>query len=282
MFDSTVYQKIDSGITFLQCLTNRGIVPEIKGDQGLKPLAGCKTAFITEGLYNLGQRCAEYKKQGCQFTKWRSVLRINSESSSYVGLKENSVNMARYAKICQHRLVPIMEPEMLPLGEHDVEVCQKVMEEVLSSLFRALHKQHVYLEGIIFKSNMVTLGQTSKKRATPEEIAKHTVTAFQRTVPRAVPIIVLLSGGQTEEDATTHLDAISKYKGNGSSLSVTALQASAFKVWLGKKENIARGQQEFLNRAKANSEAALGKYRAETVKGKVHKDQLKIDGVHEY
>lgn len=263
------------------------MVPGIKVDQGLEPLSGSKAAFLTKGLADLGPRCAKYKKQGCHFTKWRCVFRIGKDSGGYVGLKENADTMARYAEVCQtHRLVPIVEPEVLPLGDHDIIRCLKITEDVLSSMFRALQNRHVYLEGMILKSNMVTPGQTCKKKATPEEIAQLTVMAFQRTVPPAVPIIFLLSGGQSEEEATINLNAISNQKGKKPWFITfcygRALQASAFKGWQGKKENVKKGQQEFLNRAKANSEAALGKYKSESVKGAADKEELKVNDVHEY
>lgn len=182
-----------------------------------------------------------------------------------MGFKANSEMMAKYAEISQQsRMVPIIEPEVIPVGDHDITVCQKITEDVLSSMFRSLNNRRVYLEGIILKSNMVTPGQSSKDKASPEEIGKLTVTAFQRRVPPAVPIIFLLSGGQSEEEATIHLNAINQYKGKKPWFITfcygRALQASAFKAWLGKQENVSKAQQEFLKRAKANSEAALGKY----------------------
>lgn len=204
-----------------------------------------------------------------------------------MGFKENSERMAKYAEICQkNRMVPIIEPEVIPLGDHDIEVCQKATEDVLSSMFRSLNNRRVYLEGLILKTNMVTSGQNSKNKVSAQEIGKRTVITFQRRVPPAVPIIFLLSGGQTEEDATVHLNAINQYKGKKPWF-VTfcygrALQASAFKAWLGKKENVSKAQQEFLTRAKANSEAALGKYQSGTAKGAASKDALKINDMHEY
>lgn len=288
LFDSTVYQKTSSGIVFPQYLASRGIVPGIKVDQGLEPLKGSKTAFQTKGLGDLSQRCAKYKKEGCHFTKWRCVFQIGDNSSGkFMGFKSNSETMARYASICQqNRLVPIVEPEVLPLGDHDIHVCQKVTEDVLSSIFRALHTHRVYLEGIILKSNMVTPGQSCKKPSSPEEIAHCTVTAFQRSVPPAVPIIFLLSGGQSEEEATIHLNAIAQHKGKKPWFITfcygRALQASAFKAWQGKKANVEKGQQEFLNRAKANSAANLGKYSPSSVKGAAAKDKAKSNEVHDY
>lgn len=287
LFDSTVYQKTDTGVLFPQYLKNHGVVAGIKVDKGLEPLAGSKNAFVTKGLEDLDMRCAEYKKQGCHFTKWRCVFRINQDTQSYLGLKENSEIMARYAEICQlNRLVPIVEPEVLPLGNHNIKLCQKVTEDVLSSMFRAFHRANVYLEGMILKSNMVTPGQDSKQKSSSQEIGALTVKVFQRTVPPAVPIIVLLSGGQSEEDATINLNAICQQKGKKPWFITfcygRALQASAFKAWLGKKENVKAAQKEFTARAKANGAAALGKYKPGGAAGAAQKDELKVDGVHEY
>lgn len=287
LYHSTVYQKTDAGEAFPKYLKDRGLVPGAKVDRGLEPLFGSKSEFLTQGLTDLGSRCAEYKKQGCQFAKWRAAFRIRKVPISYFGLKENSSVMARYVQVCQQqRLVPIVEPEVLPLGGHDIKRCQKVTETVLSSMFRALHDRHVFFEGLILKANMVTNGQTFPNKSTPEDVAKWTITALQRTVPPAVPIILLLSGGQSEEEATVNFNAISKYNGRKPWFITfcygRALQASALKVWQGKKENVAAAQQEFLNRAKANSEAALGKYQPESVKGAAYLDSHRVDDVNEY
>lgn len=271
MFDSTVYQKTDSGVFFPKYLSDHGIIPGIKVDEGLEQIVGSKTSFFTKGITNLSHRCAEYKKRGCHFTKWRCVFRVKEDVSNYMVYKTSSEMMARYAEICQtNRLVPILEPEVLPLGNHDIKACQEVTEQVLTRVFRALNNRHIFLEGIILKSNMVMPGQDCKTKASPEEIGKYTVTAFERVVPTAVPIIFLLSGGQTEEEATVYLNAISQYKGKKPWFITfcygRALQTSAFKTWLGKKENTEMGQHQFLNKAEVNSEASVGKYRPKSVK----------------
>jgi len=182
-----------------------------------------------------------------------------------LSILENANVLARYATECQKAgIVPIVEPEILPDGDHDLERCQKVTEKVLAAVYKALSDHHVYLEGTLLKPNMVTPGQSCPKKYTAQDIAKATVTALQRTVPAAVPGITFLSGGQSEEEASINLDALNKYPGKKPwTLSFSygrALQASALKAWSGKAENIEAGQQELLKRAKANSEASLGKY----------------------
>lgn len=287
MFHSSVYEKTDAGVVFPKVLSDRGIVPGIKADKGLEPLFGSKSEFLPQGLSDLGTRCAEYKKQGCKFTKWRSVFRIRKVPISYFGLRENSAAMARCAQVCQQlSLVPIIEPEVLSFGGHDITLSQKVTETVLNNMFRALHDRHVFLEGLILKTNMVTHGQTFPTKATPEEVATHTLRALQRTVPSAVPMILLLSGGQSEEEATLNLNAISKYQGrkpwNISYCYGRALQTSALKTWQGKKENVAAGQKEFINRAKANSDALSGNYKPDSVKGVAYMESVKITDVDAY
>jgi fructose-bisphosphate aldolase class I len=214
LFHETLYQKTDEGVPFVEILKNRCIIPGIKVDMGVVNLFGSEGETTTQGLDDLAQRCAQYKKDGCHFAKWRSVLKIGKNIPSYQAILENANVLARYASICQaNRIVPIVEPEVLCDGEHDIDRCQKVTETVLAAVYKALNDHHVYLEGTILKPNMVTPGQSACKKATADEIAKATVTALQRTVPPAVPGVMFLSGGQTEEEASVNLDAINKYTG---------------------------------------------------------------------
>ncbi|XP_013792390.1 fructose-bisphosphate aldolase-like [Limulus polyphemus] len=265
LFHETVYQKTDDGTPFVQVLKNRGIIPGIKVDKGVVPLMGTDEESTTQGLDDLTKRCQEYKEQGCLFAKWRCVLKIREHNPSPLSILENANVLARYATCCQQAgIVPIVEPEVLPDGTHDLDRAQKVTEKVLAAVYKALSDHHVYLEGTLLKPNMVTAGQSCSIKYTPQDVAKATVTALQRTVPAAVPGITFLSGGQSEEEASINLDAINKYPGKKPwALTFSygrALQASALKAWCGKTESVKAGQEEFLKRAKANSEAALGKY----------------------
>jgi len=267
LFHETLYQKADDGTPFVELLKQKGIIPGIKVDTGVVPLFGSEDECTTQGLDDLAKRCAQYKKDGCQFAKWRCVLKINKNTPSYQAIMENANVLARYASICQaNGLVPIVEPEILIDGDHDIDRCQKVTETVLAAVYKALNDHHVYLEGSLLKPNMVTQGQSHSRKCSPQEIAVATVTALSRTVPAAVPGITFLSGGQSEEEASINLDAINKFPGKKPwSLSFSygrALQASVLRAWAGKDANVAAGQAELLKRAKANGEASLGKYSA--------------------
>jgi len=207
LFHETLYQKTDDGTPFVQILQQRGIIPGIKVDKGVVELAGTLGEATTQGLDDLNARCAQYKKDGAHFAKWRCVIKISSHTPSHLGLLETANVLARYASICQQNgLVPIVEPEVLPDGEHEIEVTQKVTELALAYTYKALADHHVFLEGTLLKPNMVTAGHSCPKKYTSQEIAKATVTALQRAVPPAVPGVVFLSGGQSEEDATINLN----------------------------------------------------------------------------
>jgi len=265
LFHETLYQKADDGTPFVKILQDNGIIPGIKVDKGVVPLAGSDGECTTQGLDALNERCQQYVKDGAKFAKWRCVLRISQTTPSYQAMMENANVLARYASICQQNgLVPIVEPEVLPDGEHDLETAQRVTEEVLAFVYKALSDHHIFLEGTLLKPNMVTAGQSCPKKYTPEQVALATVTALQRTVPAAVPGITFLSGGQSEEDATIHLDAINKCPGRKPwALTFSygrALQASVLAAWKGAKDNVKAGQDELLKRAKANGAAALGQY----------------------
>ncbi|XP_013786456.1 fructose-bisphosphate aldolase-like isoform X2 [Limulus polyphemus] len=270
MFHETLYQNATDGTPFVQLIKNKGIIPGIKVDKGVVPLMGSDNESTTQGLDDLTKRCQEYKKQGALFTKWRCVLKISDHCPSPLAIAENANVLARFASCCQQAgLVPIVEPEVLPDGTHDLERAQKVTEKVLAAVYKALNDHHVYLEGTLLKPNMVTAGQSCPIKYKPEDVAKATVTALQRTVPAAVPGITFLSGGQSEEEATVNLDAINKFPGKKPwALTFSygrALQASALKAWLGKTDNIKAAQEEFMKRAKANGLACQGLYTAGTV-----------------
>lgn len=265
LFHETVYQKADNGTSFIKLLNDKGIIPGIKVDLGVVNLMGTNDETTTQGLDDLGKRCAQYYKDGCRFAKWRSVLKIDEHCPTQLAIMENANVLARYASICQQNgLVPIVEPEILPDGEHDLEKSQKVTEKVLAAVYKALSDHHVYLEGTLLKPNMCTPGQSATKRCSPQDVAQATVTALQRTVPVAVPGVVFLSGGQSEEDASVNLCAINQYNAKKPwALTFSygrALQASCISAWKGKDETIKAGQEELLKRALANSQASLGKY----------------------
>ncbi|XP_062388551.1 aldolase a, fructose-bisphosphate, b [Sardina pilchardus] len=265
LFHETLYQKADSGKTFGQVIKDRGWVVGIKVDKGVVPLAGTNGETTTQGLDGLYERCAQYKKDGCDFAKWRCVLKITPTTPSSLAIKENCNVLARYASICQmHGIVPIVEPEILPDGDHDLKRCQYVTEKVLAGMYKALSEHHVYLEGTLLKPNMVTAGHSCSHKYNTGEIAMATVTALRRTVPPAVPGVTFLSGGQSEEEASVNLNSMNKcplHRPWALSFSYgRALQASALKAWGGKKENGKACQAELMKRAVANSKAATGKY----------------------
>lgn len=285
LYHETLYQKADDGTPFVKLLQNRGIIPGIKVDTGVVNLMGTDNECTTQGLDDLSKRCAQYYKDGCRFAKWRCVLKIRKDAPTQLAMLENANVLARYATECQKNgIVPIVEPEILPDGDHDIVTCQKVTEKVLAAVYKALSDHNVFLEGTLLKPNMVTPGQSCAHRSSAIDIAKATVTALQRTVPAAVPGVVFLSGGQSEEEASVNLDAINKIQGKKPwALTFSygrALQASAIKGWAGKDENIKTGQDELLKRAKANSDASLGQY-AGGVKGAATEDTLFVKN-HQY
>jgi len=268
----TVFQKTSNGKPFTELLRKKGILPGVKVDCGVVDLLASEGECTTQGLDELSKRCATYKEEGCQFAKWRCVLKIGKHTPSYHAIQENANVLARYASICQsQRIVPIVEPEILPDGDHDIERCQKVTEVVLAAVYKALNDHHVYLEGTLLKPNMVTAGMHFKgPKPSAEQIAEATVTALRRTVPAAVPGITFLSGGQSEEEASVNLSAINNQLKRPWALTFSygrAMQASVLKVWSGRKENVKAAQEELLKRARANSLASVGKYQAGTIGG---------------
>uniref|UniRef100_A0A8C2TLZ0 Fructose-bisphosphate aldolase n=1 Tax=Coturnix japonica TaxID=93934 RepID=A0A8C2TLZ0_COTJA len=244
-FHETMYQKADDGTPFVQMIKDKGIVV---GDQ-------CSPSIHPSiGLDGLMERCAQYKKDGADFAKWRCVLKISDNTPSALAIMENANVLARYASICQQNgLVPIVEPEVLPDGDHDLQRCQYVTEKVLAAVYKALSDHHIYLEGTLLKPNMVTPGHSCPTKYSPEEIAMATVTALRRTVPPAVPGVTFLSGGQSEEEASINLNAINTcplLRPWALTFSYgRALQASALSAWRGQRDNANAATEEFVKRA---------------------------------
>jgi len=269
LYEETLYQKASDGTPFVDILKKEGVIPGIKVDKGLANISGTDGETATQGLDGMGARCAEYYKAGARFAKWRAVIKIDTKTGcpSALSIDENAHGLARYASICQENgLVPIIEPEVLMDGDHTLEDCARATERVWAVVVKHLHDHKILLEGSLVKPNMVTPGHSSPtyKTTTPEQVGKATVTVLQRTLPAAVPGVVFLSGGQSEEEASRNLNAINQVPGRrpwGLSFSFgRALQASCLDAWKGQKENVKKGQEAFLARAKANSEASVGKY----------------------
>jgi len=287
LFEETLYQKSDSGKPFVDLIKEKGIIPGIKVDKGVVPLMGSEGETTTQGLDDLAKRCAQYKKDGARFAKWRCTLKIGTNTPSYLGILENANVLARYASICQmNGLVPIVEPEVLMDGSHDLDRAQKVTETVLAATYKALNDHHVFLEGTLLKPNMVLPGADCPTKYTPQQAAVATVQALSRTVPAAVPGITFLSGGQSEEEATVHLDALNKCQVAPKPWALTfsygrALQASVLKAWGGQDNNVAAGQSELMKRAQANSLASVGRYAAGSVGGAAGKEDLYVKN-HQY
>jgi len=265
-YEETLFHKTDDGTPFVEVLRKQGIIPGIKVDKGTVELAGTAGETTTQGLDDLAKRCQKYYAAGARFAKWRAVIYIKDGGApSELAIHENTQGLARYASICQQNgLVPIVEPEVLMDGTHSIEVAAAVTQKVLAIQYAALAEHHVLLEGTLLKPNMVRAGEAGGKPSGHEDIARATVRVLQHTVPVAVPGITFLSGGMSEEEATLALNAINAVEGKKPwSLTFSygrALQQSVLKAWAGKRENTEEAQRQLTIRAKANSEAALGKY----------------------
>lgn len=270
LYDETIRQKAADGTPLVDIIKAAGSIPGIKVDTGAKPMAGHPGETITEGLDGLDERLAEYYKLGARFAKWRAVIDISPVIPTNACIEANTEALARYAALCQKNgIVPIVEPEVLMDGDHTADRCFEVTETVLRSLFNALARHNVLLEGTILKPNMIVSGKKCATQAGIAEVAEKTIKVFKRTVPAAVPGIVFLSGGQSDELATAHLDAMNKLGPLPWALSFSygrALQAAPQKAWGGKKENVPAAQAAFAHRAKMNSLAALGKWDAKLEK----------------
>jgi fructose-bisphosphate aldolase class I len=267
LFDETIRQSASDGTPFPKLLEARGIIPGIKVDNGAKPLANAEGETVTEGLDGLRGRLKEYRELGARFAKWRAVYTITDELPSEYCNWTNAHALARYAGLCQEAgIVPIVEPEVLQDGTHTIERSFDVTSRVLEAVFTELHDQRVHLEGILLKPNMVLSGYEASQRAGVDEVAELTLKCFKRHVPAAVPGIVFLSGGQSDEDATAHLNAMNARGPLPWELSFSygrALQAPSLQAWGGKPENVEAGQRAYYHRAKMNSAARTGVYAPE-------------------
>jgi fructose-bisphosphate aldolase class I len=264
LFDETLRQSAGDGTPFPKLLEQLGIIPGIKVDKGAKPLAGFAGETVTEGLDGLRDRLNEYYQLGARFTKWRAVINISAGMPTEFCILANAHALARYAAMCQEAgLVPIVEPEVLMDGDHDIARCEEVTNLTLATTFAQLQAHQVALDGMILKPNMVISGKLCATQASVQEVAEATVRCLTTHVPAAVPGIAFLSGGQNDVDATAHLNAMNKLGPHPWELSFSygrALQAASLQAWEGKPEQFAAGQAAFAHRAKLNGMARSGSY----------------------
>ena len=267
LYDETIRQNAKDGTPLVKLIEKAGALPGIKVDKGIKPLPFCPGEVVTEGLDGLRERLAEYRGLGAKFAKWRAVIDIGAGIPSYECISANAHALARYAALCQDEgIVPIVEPEVLMDGDHDIDRCYKITEWTLKTVFEQLYYARVALEGMVLKPNMAIAGKKSPKRASVEEVAEKTLRVLKACVPAAVPGIAFLSGGQSDEEATAHLDAMNKMGPTPWRVSFSygrALQAAPQKAWSGKTENVAAAQRAFGHRAMMNGLATLGQWKAD-------------------
>ncbi len=268
LFEETLGQSADDGTPLPQVLARRGIMPGIKVDKGTTALVGAPGDLITQGLDGLSERMKAFKAQGMRFAKWREVYAITDHNPTWLGIEANAEVLARYAAICQAEgIVPIVEPEVLIDGEHSIERCFAVTENVLHAVFHALRRHQVALEYMVLKPNMVLPGKEHRPKATPETVAAATLKVLRRTVPAAVPSINFLSGGQSPEEATANLNAINLlYPQAPWVLSFSyarALQDPVMPLWAGRPENVPAAQKAFAKRIEMNSLARHGRWKPE-------------------
>jgi fructose-bisphosphate aldolase class I len=270
LYDETIRQKAKDGTPLPKIIEATGGLPGIKVDAGTKPLPFCPGELITEGLDGLGKRIAEYVSLGAKFAKWRAVIDIGKNMPSYNCINANAQALARYAALCvEGGLVPIVEPEVLMDGEHDIDTCEKITEWMLKEVYAQLYYAKVPLEQTVLKPNMVIAGKKCPNQASRQEVAWRTIKVLKQCVPPAVPGIAFLSGGQSDEDATAHLSLMNQMGPLPWKLSFSygrALQAAPLKAWGGKAENVAAGQRAFAHRARMNGTATLGQWSAELEK----------------
>jgi fructose-bisphosphate aldolase class I len=263
LFDETIRQTAVDGTPLVKLIEAAGAIPGIKVDAGTKPLAGFVGETITEGLDGLRERLRNYYTLGARFAKWRAVIDIGGDIPTAYAVEANAVALARYAALCQESdLVPIVEPEVLMDGAHDLERCAEVTEFVLKTVFMKLYEARVLLEGAVLKPNMVVAGKKSGSQASPDEVARATLRVLRNCAPVAVPGIAFLSGGQSDVEATANLDAINRLGGPWA-LTFSygrALQAAPLKLWEGKPENVQAAQSAFAHRARMNALAAQGRW----------------------
>ena len=267
LYDETIRQSSDDGTPIVKVLSDAGMMPGIKVDTGAKELAGAPGESVTEGLDGLRERLAEYVELGARFTKWRAVIAIGPHIPTPYCLDVNAHALARFAALSQEAgLVPMVEPEVLMDGDHDIDRCYDATEAALAEMFRQLRGQGVAMDGILLKTNMVLSGASAESRARAEEVARQTVACLKSTVPATVPGIVFLSGGQADDEATTNLDAINRYaqqEGAPWELSFSygrGLQGTPLRTWAGNNANRSQVQQVFHHRARVTAAARQGRY----------------------
>ncbi len=272
LYDETIWQNAKDGTPLIKLIEQSGAIPGIKVDEGTQSLPQCPGELVTAGLDKLAERLKKYYERGARFAKWRAVIDIGRGTDgrhipTMTAIHVNAHALARYAALCQAaQIVPIVEPEVLMDGDHDIDRCFEVTSRVLNKTFQELRVQRVALEGMVLKPNMAIAGKKSPKQASVEEVAEKTVRLLKACVPAAVPGIAFLSGGQSDEDATAHLDAMHRIGGLPWSLTFSygrALQAAPQKAWSGKAENVAAGQRAFTHRARMNSLATKGEWKAD-------------------
>jgi fructose-bisphosphate aldolase class I len=275
LYDETIWQNAKDGTPLVKLIERSGAIPGIKVDEGTQALPNCPGELVTVGLDKLAERLKKYYDQGARFAKWRAVIDIGKSSNdpgtggqpipSMTAIHVNAHALARYAALCQAaQIVPIVEPEVLMDGDNDIDRCYDVTQRVLNKVFQELRIQRVALDGMILKPNMAISGKKCPTQASVEEVAEKTIRLLKSCVPAAVPGIAFLSGGQSDEDATAHLNAMNKIGGLPWPLTFSygrALQAAPQKAWSGKAENVAAGQRAFIHRARMNSLAAKGEWR---------------------
>jgi len=266
LFDETIWQDGADGTPLIELITAAGSIPGIKVDKGASRMAGFPGETVTKGLDGLSGRMRAYYERGARFAKWRAVIDIADGIPTWGAIKSNAHALARYAAICQQaQIVPIVEPEVLMDGAHDIDRCDEVTRWILQTTFQELYEQRVALEGMVLKPNMVVPGKKWQRKAPVENVAERTIAALKATVPAAVPGIAYLSGGQSDEDATAHLDAMNKLGGFPWKMTFSygrALQAAPQKAWSGKRENVAGAQAAFAHRARMNGLASKGQWSA--------------------
>jgi len=264
LFDETIRQKAEDGTPLVNIITAQGALPGIKVDKGLKPLDDSPKETVTQGLDELNERCSEYEKIGAKFAKWRAVINIGEGIPTEDCINQNMEALAKYAKIVQeNKMVPIVEPEVLMDGNHSIERCFEVTSKTLGALFNYLDQQEVNIKGTLLKPSMVISGKDAIEQAGVEEVAEKTLKCLIANVPSDLPGITFLSGGQSDIDATAHLNAMNKIGGFDWKLSFSygrALQQPALKTWLGKKENAEAAQAALSHRALMNKKAAQGQW----------------------
>lgn len=270
LYDETIWQKAKDGTPLVEIIKKAGALPGIKVDEGTKPLPNCPGELITIGLDKLADRLPKYYEQGARFAKWRAVIDIGPGIPSYAAIHTNAHALARYAALCQAaQIVPIVEPEVLMDGDHNIDRCYEVTEFMLKETFQQLYYQKVALEGMVLKPNMAISGKKNAKRAGVDEVAEKTVRLLKSCVPGAVPGIAFLSGGQSDEEATAHLDAMNKIGNLPWKLTFSygrALQHAPQKAWSGKNENVAAAQRVFTHRARMNGLASMGQWKQDLEK----------------